>query len=262
MTLKVGRVSLTTPTSVPYTKRNTVDDGRSPSGMPSPARVGSGVHAYRLDGRETGSSGQTTMDSLVTEGDRFGSVYVTEDSSPAVIAAGYYAIEGVSYSKDPGAPKRRKWSLNLTQTPMPLVCRQAENDNVTGADTADSTADEALKTVYTPTTSEVLVLDPRNVAGAEALNLPAGSWRIIARVYQVTNNDAKFRFKTTKLDGTVLVTGSQVAIGAAGAWTDLDLGTFAVAQADDKANWYTLGVQGVAAHLGDTWIDRLYLLPA
>lgn len=262
MTLKVGRASLTTPRDINTVRRNTIDEGALAHGLSNPALVANGSRGFIMNGLADGTDSQANMDAADLEAARLGAVYLVDDSAVPALPAGYYAIEDFNYDRPRGAPRRRVWRLQVTTVQLPLVVRQGESDNVAGADTADSTADEALKVVYTPTTSEVLVLDPRNVAGAEALNLPAGTYKVIARVYQVTNTSAKFRFTTTQTDGTTITAGAQVAIGAAGAWTDLDLGSFTISSTYAGANWYKLEVQGVAAELGDTWIDRLIIAPA
>lgn len=243
-------------------RRNVIDEGALAIGIANPALISTGSRGYLLDGLNDATTSQTTMDAVDLEAQRQGAVYCTDDSAVPAIPAGYYAVEAFTYERPRGAPRRRTWHLQLTVVTSPLIVRQAESENVTGADTADATADEASKTVYTPTTGEVLVVDPRNVAGAEALNLPLGTYRVIARVYQVTNSSAKWRLKTTKLNGTVITSGAQVAIGVAGAWTDLDLGTFTITATDAGANWYEIHIQGTAAQLGDTWTDRIIIAPA
>lgn len=252
MTLKLGRCSLSTPQDVPFDRRGARDQG-----IAGPFYE----KGYQLRGIEAGSGAQALMDALEKEGQRFGDVYVAETNS--LVPSGYYRVEDVHYEKPRGAPRYRPWTATISKRERPLVVRQAEDDNVDGADTADVTAEEALKVVYTAAAGEVDVLKPKDVVGAEAFNLPAGDWKFIARVQSRTTVTQKFRIKTTQLDGTALVNGAQVTVGAgnADAWVDVDLGTITVAAADDKANFYKLTVQA-NADLNDVWIDRLRVVPA
>lgn len=253
MSLRVGRVTLSDPLNVPY-RRSDADD----ESIAGPYRE----KMFVLDGRNQGSTAQATMDLLERESLRVGAMWCESDN--ADFPSGQYLLEDADYEKPSGRPEGRPWNVTIRKKDRFYVTRQAEDDNVAGLDTADLDADEASKIVYTPTTSEVLILDPRNVAGAEKLNLPAGSWKLIARVYAVTNVSQKFRWKVTATDGTVLATGAQVAVGVGNndAWMELDLGNLTVPNANDKANWFELHVQGVAAELGNVWLDYVRLVPA
>ncbi len=127
----------------------------------------------------------------------------------------------------------------------------------------DESCTDGYKFVYTPTTSEVVVLDPRNLAGAEPLNLPGWRYRAVLRWRPLVTNSQLVRFKVLDLDGTVKVTGSQKTAAAANVWEETKLGDFTVtpnAQWDAK-NWYSLGVQGVTGQLNNVEIDRLAFVP-
>lgn len=258
MSLRLGRVLLRSPHDVESVQPKTFDPGRLATGEARPALTGIDGKGWMLTGSESGSTAAALADAADQENNRFGAMFVQDTGS--AVPTGYYYID-FKHRKPRGAPTLRRWDLLLVSAPAPLVYRKAYSDNVAGADTADSSIKEGYKVVYTPTTSEVLVLDPRNVAGAEPLNLPAGSYKVIARAYQATNSSAKLRLTTTKLDGTTITAGSQVAVGAAGAWKLLNLGTFTITATDAGANWFTLKVQGVASELGDVWIDRVQFVP-
>lgn len=254
MTFKVGRMTLSTPQDVPFDSHE-----EDEAGVAGPFRA----RGYVLRGLEDGASAQATMLVLEKESLRWGDVWVEESNS--LIPSGHYRIlpGGAGYEKPRGAPRRRPWTLTLKHRPQPVICRQAEDDNVTGADTDDVTAEEASKVIYTASAGETDVLKPKDVAGAEAFNLPAGTWKILARVQSRTTVTQKFRLKTTKLDGTSIADGAQVTVGAgnADAWVDIDLGSFTIAAADHLANWFKLTVQA-NGDLNDVWIDRIKVVPA
>lgn len=255
MTLKIGLATLKSPRRILKTRprHGAVHGDAAGRGTPNVARIDPAT--YHVKGVDPDSS----MAAFDTQAARVGSVYVSE--SAALIPSGWYEImEPVGVESPGGSVTRRPWTLLLQTQPAPFVTRQAENENVAGTDTPDSGADGGTKVVYTPTTSDVLVLDPRNVAGAEPVNLPAGTYRVVARVQSRTTSTQKYRFKTTKTDGTVITTGSQVTASAPDAWQTLDLGLFTIADADAGANWFTLWVQGVAAQLNDVWIDRIRIV--
>lgn len=261
MTMKVGRVSLRTAERVRPMRRNAMDEGRNAAGSSNPAKTGTGPRGYAIRGSEQGTTSQSLVDALDKEAARPGSVYVTDDNTVTPIPAGYYVMADFNPEYPGGAPRVRPYDFTLWESPMPFVCRQAESDNVAGADVADYTADEGYHVAYTPTTAEVVVLQPGQVAGAEALNLPAGSYKVIARVYQVTNSSAKLRWGLRDGADVQIIEGAQVAVGAADQWVDVDLGTLTVTQTYDRSNWYHVKVQGVAGELGDVRIDRLLLYP-
>lgn len=259
MSLKVGRVTLRTPDSVDPSVPRSIATESTPTGTIRGSFVAAGLDEYRITGKNQGTGAQAIMDALVKEGKRRGSMYC--EDSDTLIPAGYYELRAPEYRKPPGRPKVRPWSLELEATDEPWITRQAEDDNVAGADTADPDADEGSKVVYTATAVETAVLQARTAANAEKVNLPAGSWRFIARVQARTTTTQRFRARTTDLAGATLVSGAQVTVTAADTWTDLDLGTITVAAANDKANWVELLIQA-NVDLNDVWIDRLYILPA
>lgn len=253
MSLAIGRCTLTTPQDVDYQTRNPGEPG-----IAGPFTE----DAYALRGREAGAGAAAAMVALALEARRFEAVYCSE--SNAIFPSGYYRVDqGAGYRVPRGAPTRKPWNFALVRKERPVIVRHAYSDNVAGADTADVDADEALKTVYTAAAGEVLVVDPRNVAGAEPLNLPAGDWKLLARVQSRTTVTQKFRAKLTDLAGAAIATGAQVTVGAGNqsAWTLLDLGTLMVPTANDKANWLTLSVQA-NVDLNDVWIDYIRLVPA
>lgn len=261
MTLKLGRLTLSTPMDVQPVGRNTVDAGHAATGQGNPCVVAWDADAYMLTGRETGATAQATLLAALLERRRFGSVYVLEDSVNPVIPEGYYSIESLEATRPRGAPSRIPWNLSLASTPLPQVCRQAHSDNVAGADTLDVTADEGTRVDYVTTGAYAAVLHPYGVAGAEAVNLPAGSWKIMLRAYGVTTATAQVRGKLLSAAAAVLATGSDITITPAGAWTDFDLGTLVVPQANDRANWYSVEVRDVTNPGSTVRLDRLYLLP-
>jgi hypothetical protein len=251
MALKVGRVTLSDPLGITF-KRRTAE------------RPGVGGPFYEkgfvVRGREASATAQTTMDSLELESFRYGHVYVADDNSN--IPTGWYRLEDVDYEKPSGKPKLRPWALSIIKKELPIVQRQAQNDNVAGADTADVDADEDLKVVYTPTTSDVVVLRPRTVSGAEAVNLPSETYKAVMRVRSTGGfTSQKYRWRLTNTGGTVLATGSQRTASVSDAWTEVDLGALTVPSANDKANWYEVLVQGVTGELGAVWLDRLRIFP-
>lgn len=250
MTLRIGRATLSAPQAVPYDRR-----GAAGAGVAGPLHE----KGFRVAGLERGSASQTSMDSLEKEALRLGDVWCQD--SDAAIPSGHYRIEDAAYVKPSGSPKARTWDFTLVKKDRPVIHRQAEDDNVAGADTADATCEEATKVVYTATAGEVDVLKPLDVAGYESLNLPAGEWKFIARVQSRTTATQKFRVKVVAIDGTVLSTGSQATAGVADAWVEVDLGSFTVADADSGANAYKLTVQA-NGDLNDVWIDRVKVVPA
>lgn len=262
-TLKVGRLSLSTPLNLNHVVRRDVERRRTPTGVYLAQNVGVNPEEIELRGREQGTSAQTTMDSYIRECKRRGAVYCSESSSTPLLTEGYYQLEPGPYEQPGGRPKGRPWEFVLVKDDQPLVARQAEDDEVAGTATADVTAEEGSKVVYTPTTSEVLVLDPRNVSGAEKVNLPAGDYRVVARVQAKTTVTVKLRAKFTNTSGTAIATGSQVTVGSGNndIWYELDLGTLTIPAANDKANWYEVHVQD-PTNVNDVWIDRVYLQPA
>jgi hypothetical protein len=155
----------------------------------------------------------------------------------------------------------RRWEVTLISKHFPRILRPAHSDNVAGVDTADLDVlnGEKKKVVYTPTTAEVVVLQPRTVAGAEKFNLPAATWRLLAYVQALTTTSQKFRGAITNLAGADLAgcTGTQKTVAAAGSWTLLNLGDFPIPAASDKANWPELRVQGVTSELNDVWVAYL-----
>lgn len=249
MTLKVGRLSLSAPRSIPFDRH-----GAEFAGVAGPLYE----KGFMFRGFEQGSLAQGLMDSLEKESLRKGDLYITDTDGN--IPSGYYHLEDAGYDKPGGMPMGRHWSLSVLRRDRPYIIRQAEDDNVDGTDTQDTGAEEAVKVVYTATAGEVDVLKPRDVAGGEAFNLPSGDYRFIARVQSRTTVSQKFRVKTTALDGTVLTTGTQVTAPVADAWVDLDLGTFNIPDANHESNWYKLTVQA-NADLNPVWLDRLRVVP-
>jgi len=255
VSLHIGRATLNTPLEVrptiPRRAQSYVDAmGR---GIPFVDEIHQEL--YRTRGRDTPAN----LTTLEVEGGRVGSVYVYDDAT--TIPSGWYEVmEALDYTEPGGAPQLRKWSMGLQAQTYPFVTRQAENENVAGSVVADNTADGGQKVVYTPTTSDVKVLDPRNKAGAERVNLPAGTYSITARVQSTTTFDQLYRCKVTDGTGAVLTTGAQVAATAAGAWQIVNLGTFTIADANAGANWFEIWVQGIAGHLNDVWLDRIRLV--
>lgn len=252
MATTIGRVTLTTPMGVPFN----VADPDSPSiGGPSY------VDAYGLHGRETGSGAQATMDLLLRELKRMGALYCTD--ADTLFPAGYYRLKGNGSGEKPsGSPRTRPWDVQLLSTPRPrLVTRQAEDDNVAGVDTADTSgdADEDSKVDYTTTNAYAAVLQPRTAAGAEAVNLPQGTWRVVLRAYALTTATAQARWILESSGGSVLATGADITLGTAGGWKDYDLGTLAVPAANHKANWYRVEVKDVTNPASHVYLDRIRL---
>jgi hypothetical protein len=262
MTMKIGRVSLRTPERVRPVRRNSVEDAKLLTGFSNPAKTGVGARGFMVHGSEQGTNAQTLIDALDKEAARIGSIYIIDDSGPAALPAGYYLIADFQPEYPSGAPRYRPYDLTLWESPAPVVIRQGEDDNSAGSDIADATADEGFHCAFTPTTADSVLLRPGSFAGTEAFNLPAGNYRCIARVYQVTNNSALFRWSIRDGSDNLITDGAQVAIGAADQWVDLDLGVLAVPQANDRSNWYSLKVQGIAAQLGQVRVDRLIFYPA
>jgi len=260
MTLKVGRVSLKDYAKLARPVPRRVDRDMDLLGFAT-ARTGEyGLREFDVQGLESGAPAtiDATMDALVKEGQRYGAVYVVDDY--AKIPEGWYELEDVDVG-DVRSGSYREWQFGLVPAAPPFVVRQAEDDNVAGSDTAELDADEAKKVAYTCTASNVLVLDPRNVAGAEKFNLPYGDWRVKARAYPVSTATVKLQAKLTDLTGAAIATGSQVVVTPADAWKEVDLGKLTVPKANDKANWYEVYVQD-PTNVNAVWIDRVRFIPA
>jgi hypothetical protein len=249
MATRIGRVSLRTPNRIGYR--------RLPAESPS-VNGPWWEHGYALDGRSLGATAQTVMDALEQEGRRYGAVYVEDDDS--LIPAGYYRLETDDYEKPPGAPNKRPWTVLLRRKTRHPVTRQAEDDNVAGADAADLDADEGKRVDYPPGAAFVAVLDPRNVVGAEKVNLPTGKWGAILRCYAVSTVTVEVRWKLHASDGALLATGSTKTLGAADTWTELDLGDLTIPSANDGANWYSVEVRD-PTNANDLRLDRLCIVP-
>jgi hypothetical protein len=169
MALTIGRQSIRTATRK--------DGRRIPAEQPS---LG-GPHyerEFRLTGRERGSTVETIVEQLHKDAERGeggpnDAVYAEDADS--IIEAGYYRIAAFGYERAGGSPQMRRWEVTLISKHFPRILRPAHSDNVAGVDTADLDVlnGEKKKVVYTPTTAEVVVLQPRTVAGAEKFNLPA-----------------------------------------------------------------------------------------
>lgn len=253
MTLTLGRVTLSAPLGVPFKAAG--------------AEVGSvggttSVRGFSVEGREVGTTAQTTMAAYEKETKRIGHLYASDTG--AAVPSGYYRlVAGASYEKPGGRPNVRPWSFDLVETDAPTITRQAEDDDVAGTVTADVSGDvdEDAYVAYTPTTSFVSVLDPDTVAGAEPVNLPTGDWKIVARVYCASTITAVVRARTKDLASAVLVTGADKSVATANQWTELVLGTFTVATANDKANWYEIQVKD-PTNTNSVRLDRVRIVPA
>lgn len=257
--IRVGRATLRTPMDAPYRPRqNSVVDGTNALGRPNPARIGTGVEAWHLVGRQTGAAAHAEVEVMRVERGRDGSVYVVDDSPNPVLLEGYYAVEHYHYDVPRGSPGVRPWNLELVSTPHPRVLRQAEDDADAGTVESDATAEEGERVTYTPTTSEVIVLSPRLVVDTEAFNLPAGTYRALLRVRQAGFDSALLRVRLVEDDGTVIDAGAQVAVDAADEWVELDMG---VLESVGGESWYDVSVEGVTAELGDVWLDCILWEP-
>lgn len=255
MTITIGRGTLNTPTgealgSGPAVVRQTLTSGLDSQ--------------YALQGNERGTSGTPTLaqDRMnVLEKDllRAGALYCT--SSDSLFPSGYYVVTG-GYSKDRGRPRVRKWRLRLRKALLPIVARQAEDDNISGVDTDESllrAAEEGFSVVYTATTTETAVLRPRSVGGAEALNLPAGTYRMSVRFTTAPSVSILVRGRLTDLAGTTISPdGAQVAPD--GTQLVVDLGLFTVPQANTAANWYELLLDRTSS-TESVRIDSVQLVP-
>lgn len=261
MSTKIGRVTLTTPLDISVTARRNNETVAAPTGKMTPGFVSAGGPMYRLEGRQIGSTAQAELDALMVEARRLGSVYVSDTDS--LIPSGWYELGPPEYQKPGGAPRKRPWTLEVEGTDAPWIVRQAEDDLVAGVDTADTSGDveEDAYVDYTTTGSYADVLRPFSVAGAEAINLPQGTWRMLARMYAVTTATAQARWKTEDDAGATLATGSDITVTPAGAWTDFDMGTLTVAAADHKDNWYSVQVKDVTNPGSHVRIDRVWILP-
>lgn len=242
--MKVGRVTLRTPNDVESMDSVPMEDERNALGESHPVDTGRDAQAWRVTCTESDASANATVESLLKEKGR--DLYV-DDSTDALLASGYYKFKpGASLvRKMRGAPTRREFDFVLTEQDWPEIVREAEDDNVAGTDTTDKDRSNKKVVRYTPTAVEVLVLDPRNVAGAEKVNLPQGTHRIQALVKGKTTT--RLRVKTTKTDGTQITNGSQVSPAANDAWGVVTLGDFTIAAADAGANWYELRVDDPTA---------------
>lgn len=262
MVLTIGRATLAGPNEIRRIRRRSKSMVEGAQGLSYPSTTTRTTKEYSLRGRDQGTSvdanqGIDRADKLEREGGRWGSVYVTDTFTQ--VPEGYYELGDVEVENPSGRPKGRRWTFTLSQQPIPNIARQAEDDNIAGADTADVDAEEESKVAYTPTVSEVVVLQPRIVAGAEKLNLPKGSWRLVARVYANTTTTVKFRGRLTNIAGATIDDGAQLGPTIVNGWQEVDLGVFTVVSADHKANWYEVLVQD-PTNTNPVWIDRIYIV--
>lgn len=261
MTIHIGRVSLRTPRDVEVVRRNTLDSGRLVTGYENPLNNAIGSRGYMLNGLQIGAAADSDMEALDLEAARLGAVYCSDDSAAPAVSAGYYALNDLSAKKPRGAPGARPWSATLWQVPMPFMVRQAEADNVAGADAADVTADEGNRVDYVTTGAYAGVLRPRGIAAAEPLNMPAGNYRATLRAWAVATGTAQARWLLTDLAGATLATGAAVTVATIGGWAYYDLGILALPQANTAANWYDLEVRDTVNAGSTVRLDALIIRP-
>ncbi len=164
MGIRIGRVALSVPRSVPF--RNSSPLGTSIGGQLF-------ERGYVVDGKEQGTTAQTTMDAFEKELLRTGEVYVESDE--ASVPTGYYSLRGGgSYEKPPARPKGRPWMVDLLSVPYPSITRQSEDDEILGTPTTDFSGDvdEDAYVAYTPAVTEATVLRH----GSDLV----GAWRLEA----------------------------------------------------------------------------------
>lgn len=160
MTIRIGRTTLTTPLSIPFSKRAQGD--ASLSGPYS-------ERGFQVRGREHGADAQATMGFLEREGLRQESMWVDDDDGN--IPPGHYKLEDAGYEKPGGAPRKRTWQGLLVRKLRPCIVRQAEDDFV-GTSSGiffgppiypDAPLDEDYYVSQTATATETVILrGPQN----------------------------------------------------------------------------------------------------
>jgi len=201
------------------------------------------------------------MDALEKELNRYGSVWLEDDEGK--VQPGYVRLEkSPPYVKPGGAPARRPWGVACVEAQYPsCVARQAENDNTSGTDAADNAMEEGFYVTKSTTAGAPSVfLDPRNVAGAEKFNLPAGRWKCVALARSITV-ESKLKWRVLNESGTAVATGAQVNVPVSAVVVEVDLGVLSVPIANHGANWYDLEAEASSGSNRQVHVDRLRFTP-
>lgn len=241
MSTFIGRATLRPPSRITDVQRRFHASKRTAAGGVRVLPSLQGPREFMVESVETGGSAQTRMDALTKEARRFGAMYCSEDNTG--FPSGYYELQGdPEYEKPPGGTGYRPWLLRLVAQDWPVIMRQAEDDLRSDAALVSATvsalsSSEGKHITIDPTSTPIVVLQPRTVSGAEKVNLPEGTYEGILRCKRLETSGA-FRWRTTNAAGTELVAGSAVTPPSGTDWQDVSLGEIAVAAADAGANWY------------------------
>jgi hypothetical protein len=249
MGTRIGRLEdITTSHEIDYDGRKAQD--ASAGGRPM-------ERGYVLTGRVTGLNSGIEA-GVEKESLRMGAVYCAGTG----ITSGYY-FPRFDLKQPRGAPGRRPWTVDLTGTSAPWITRQAENDGIGyGSGILDDAADEGEYIQRTQTgDATVIVMQPRILAGSEPFNLPAGSYRMVARARASVTITSKLFWRLTDLAGATIVSGSEATVFGTSEWEEVNLGILTVPQANSRANWYE-----VHWHLSSSTrtlsLDRVRVVPA
>lgn len=161
-------------------------------------------------------------------------VYI--DTSPhnnntVYIDCALYTGYAMLLSASDGGTKGTHYALELSFAELHDLTKyyinlEAEDNNAAGTDTSDDACSNYEKVVYTPTGSDVLVLD------TAALGLSAGEYSFYLRCRSLTTYTAQFK-GVTPTD-----TGSYNSNTAEDEWQIIDLGTFTIAATTDDFKVY------------------------